>query len=405
MNIEVYRHLLRTFGRRPGIWIGVAAEVIRTLFQRVWVTIVVAHIASSLAAHNLGQARHYVLLFLAVYLIGAVTGIVGDLIAVRAEDDEYEHQELVFYKKLTGKDMSFYRDNQTGYLVSLFRHHVDGALLLTRQIRGEGVRAIVSLVVPVLVLAVVDARLGLVAAAILITQIIYISWSSSKANKYRKWTHEVYRKLTGEVSDHITNIVAYKSGGVDAKAISRIKALAHEETEAYWVRRKITISLDFPREIITAVGVTLAFFVVLGRANNNPATVGLVILTITYMFQIIRSVSELPTLMTNHDDMITKLQPTLRYLSTAHEDISDPQKPKALRIPKGAIKLDGVAFSYPAHQGQSKQIPVFNGLNIDIRGGEQVGIVGLSGAGKSTLVSLLMRFDDVQQGAITIDGL
>ena len=404
MNREVYRFLLQTFGRRPGIWAGVASEIIRTLCQRVWVTIVVAQIAAKLAAHDVAAAKHYVLLFFGVYIFGAAIGIIGDLIAIRAEDDEYEHVEIRFYKKLTNKDMSFYRDNQTGYLVSLFRHHADNGLLLVRQIRTEVVRAFVSLVVPVVVLGIVDMRLGLVALAILIVQMLYIGWSSSKVNKYRKWTHEIYRKMTGEVSDHITNIVAYKSGGVDAKAQSRVKALAHEETEAYWIRRKITMMLDAPRELITAAGVTAAFLVVLGHTTDNPTTVGLVILTITYMFQIIRSVSELPALTTNHDDMITKIHPTLQYFEKAYETIRDPEQPKPLAIKRGAISLKNVGFSYPLHHGQKNTVPVFSDLNLNIKGGEQVGVVGLSGAGKSTLVSLLMRFDDVDSGAITIDG-
>jgi len=75
-----------------------------------------------------------------------------------------------------------------------------------------------------------------------------------------------------------------------------------------------------------------------------------------------------------------------------------------LSIKKGAIAIDHVSFSYPAHEGQTKRIPVFRDLTIHIAGGEQVGIVGLSGAGKSTLVSLLMRFDDITGGAIKIDG-
>jgi ATP-binding cassette subfamily B protein len=50
-------------------------------------------------------------------------------------------------------------------------------------------------------------------------------------------------------------------------------------------------------------------------------------------------------------------------------------------------------------------VPVFEDLTVTIAGGEQVGIVGLSGAGKSTLAGLLMRFDDVTQGAIRIDGV
>lgn len=48
---------------------------------------------------------------------------------------------------------------------------------------------------------------------------------------------------------------------------------------------------------------------------------------------------------------------------------------------------------------------MFRNVNLSIAAGEKVGIVGLSGAGKSTLMSLIMRFDDIQQGSICIDGV
>ena len=80
-------------------------------------------------------------------------------------------------------------------------------------------------------------------------------------------------------------------------------------------------------------------------------------------------------------------------------------KPDAieLEVSGGEIEFKGIGFSYqnPANR-DSKQ--VFKGLDLFIEGGEKVGIVGRSGAGKSSLVSLLMRFYDVQEGNILIDG-
>jgi ATP-binding cassette subfamily B protein len=404
MNKEVYRHLLQTYGRLPGVWLGLCTEITRTAFQRVWVTIIVAQIATNLAAGNVPAAKHHVLMFLIVYAAGAIIGAIGDLVAIRSEDSRYERLEVDYYQRLTGKDMAFYRDHQTGYLVSLFRQYVDGMMLLTRLFRTDISRVVVSLTTPVVVLAIADRRLGLVTLGIIIVQLLYVLWSSSTVNRYRKLSHEIYRQLTGEISDHITNIVAFKSGGMEKQAAGRISKLAHEETEAFWQRRKISVSLDLPRDLITAIGVALAFMVVLSHAPSNPASVGLIMLTLTYMFQIVRSVSELPSLMTQHDDLITKLHPTLEYIGDAHETIKDPAKPRRLTVSKGALRVNHVGFSYPAHDGQAKSIPVFRDLDITIKGGEQVGIVGLSGAGKSTLVSLLMRFDDVKEGSITLDG-
>ncbi|HSW81032.1 MAG TPA: ABC transporter ATP-binding protein [Candidatus Saccharimonas sp.] len=403
MNKKVYSFLLNTYGRHAGIWFGVVAEVIRTLLQRVVVTIIVAQLAADLANHNLVNAQQHVLWFLAAYCSGALIGAVGDLVAVFAENHTYEKLGLAFYKKITGKDMAFYRDHQTGYLVSLFRQHLDGLMFLNRLIRGDVVRMIISLLAPVVVLFFAGPALGFVALAIIIVQAIYITWASTKATKYRELAHEIYRRVTGIVSDHITNIVAFKSGGREAEAVTTLDELQAKETQTFWLRRKVSVFLDLPRELATAIGVAAAFFVVVNGVQTRGSSVALIILTITYMFQIIRSISDLPNLVLQMDDQVTKIYPTLAYLTNDSETVRDPAKSKKLTITKGTITLRHVDFSYPAQQ-RSEQIAVFNDLNITIPGGQHVGIVGLSGAGKSTLTSLLLRFDDVTDGSITIDG-
>lgn len=74
-----------------------------------------------------------------------------------------------------------------------------------------------------------------------------------------------------------------------------------------------------------------------------------------------------------------------------------------LKVTAGAITFNHVGFVY--HQvDQNRSEQVFSDFNLHIAAGEKVGIVGRSGAGKSTLVSLLLRFYDVQQGSILIDG-
>ncbi len=81
------------------------------------------------------------------------------------------------------------------------------------------------------------------------------------------------------------------------------------------------------------------------------------------------------------------------------EDKADAQP---LAIKGGQINFHNVNFAYQAQNGH--HIQVFNHLNLDIKAGEKVGIVGRSGAGKSTLVNLLLRFYDIQNGTISVDG-
>ncbi len=79
-------------------------------------------------------------------------------------------------------------------------------------------------------------------------------------------------------------------------------------------------------------------------------------------------------------------------------DIQDKPNAKDLVVSQGGIQFDNVSFHYGEKKG------VINHLNLDIKPGEKVGLVGRSGAGKSTLVNLLLRFHDVEEGSIKIDG-
>ncbi|BBL91510.1 ABC transporter ATP-binding protein [Vibrio rotiferianus] len=79
-------------------------------------------------------------------------------------------------------------------------------------------------------------------------------------------------------------------------------------------------------------------------------------------------------------------------------DIQDKPDAKALQVSEGGIHFDNVSFHYGEKKG------VISNLDLNIKPGEKVGLVGRSGAGKSTLVNLLLRFHDVEEGCIKIDG-
>ena len=82
--------------------------------------------------------------------------------------------------------------------------------------------------------------------------------------------------------------------------------------------------------------------------------------------------------------------------------VLDRPDAKPLRVTRGDIRFDGVSFAYGAASNPPR--PVIDNLNLHIRPGEKIGLVGRSGAGKSTVVNLLLRFYDISQGRVLIDG-
>ncbi|CAN5482678.1 ABC transporter ATP-binding protein [soil metagenome] len=91
----------------------------------------------------------------------------------------------------------------------------------------------------------------------------------------------------------------------------------------------------------------------------------------------------------------------MNTLSRPHAVVDAPGA-RPLVVPRGEVRFEQVSFDYGAKKSASA--PIIDKLNLHIRPGEKIGLVGRSGAGKSTLVNLLLRFYDVASGRVTIDG-
>ena len=93
------------------------------------------------------------------------------------------------------------------------------------------------------------------------------------------------------------------------------------------------------------------------------------------------------------------VQEGMQSIAVPHSSVDRPGA-QPLEVSRGEIVFEQVTFGY----GRKDAAPVLSGLNLIVKPGERIGLVGRSGAGKSTLVNLLLRFHDVEQGSIAIDG-
>jgi ATP-binding cassette subfamily B multidrug efflux pump len=93
------------------------------------------------------------------------------------------------------------------------------------------------------------------------------------------------------------------------------------------------------------------------------------------------------------------VQEGMQTIAVPHA-MTDRPGAQELRVPQGEIRIERLSFTYGRADGKK----VLDDLNLVIKPGERVGLIGRSGAGKSTLVNLLLRFHDLEQGSIRIDG-
>ena len=144
--------------------------------------------------------------------------------------------------------------------------------------------------------------------------------------------------------------------------------------------------------VYAAVGLTGAFAAVAGSI-----TVGGLSAFLSYANQYTKPFNEISGVITEFQNALVCAE---RIFALIEEPTEEPDAPDArvLDHAEGIVKVNAVAFSYVADR------PLIKCLDLDVKSGERVAIVGPTGCGKTTLINLLMRFYDVNVGSISVDG-
>ncbi|MBD2865502.1 ABC transporter ATP-binding protein [Paenibacillus oceani] len=165
--------------------------------------------------------------------------------------------------------------------------------------------------------------------------------------------------------------------------------------------REVQTNVFFNRSFDILGNMSVAFIVWIGGMAVFERTMefGVLYAFITYIRQFFQPINSI-TQQWNTLQATTVSMDRLWRLFSIKPAVQDPERPKPLAAEsvQGRIDYDNIHFGYV------ESVPILSGLNLHIRPGEMIGIVGATGAGKSSLMSLLCRFYDVQQGSVKIDG-
>ncbi len=203
--------------------------------------------------------------------------------------------------------------------------------------------------------------------------------------------------VDGEMTDIVSNMPLVRAfGGFRRERARLANALGLELTARRNSLRYIELlRLAHAVVVIAVTVVLLAWVITVWRAGG--ATTGDVVLVSTLAFTILHSTRDLAVALVDMTQHYARLAEALMTVAGEHE-IQDKPNAAPLEPRRGAVHFDHVGFAYP--DGRL----VFSDFNLEIPGGQRVGLVGESGGGKSTVFALLQRFYDVQQGGIVVDG-
>ena len=341
--------------------------------------------------------------------LAALAAVLLASIALIALHTLVQHQALAigfpmrlrwnFHRLMLRQSLSFYADEFAGRVTA----KVMQTALAVRDVMLTAVDVVIGMGVYMLTLlaltAGMDWRLMLPFALWALAYGLACGYFVPRLGRAGKEQADARSLMTGRVTDAYTNIATVKLFSHS----QREAAYAREAMQAFQITGQVQMRLISAFEIVNHALIMLLMLSAGGlslwlwsRGQTGAGAVAAVIAMSLRLAGISHWVMwEFARLFEN----IGTVQDGISTL-TQTPAVADAPQARPLAVTHGDVRFENVSFAYEAGGGK----PVISGLNLHIRPGEKVGLVGRSGAGKSTLVNLLLRFHDVQGGRILIDG-
>ena len=366
------------------------------------VPLIIRYITSTVIYQESGQAMQttlmLVLLMLGLILLEAYCNFFiayyGHIMGAKME---YDMRNEIFqhYQKLSFR---FFDDQKVGQLMSRVTNDLFEISELFHHGPEDLVISIIKLIGSLAILLAINWRLALVAFAIVPLMVIYAGYFNVKMKQAFVRNRARIADINAQIEDNLSGIRV-------------VKSFANEEIELEKFKRGNDRFIDSKRESYRYMGLyhsglgaftTLISVIVIG-VGAVFITKDIIAITdlITFLLFINNFTDPIRKLINFTEQFQNGASGYSRFLEimSVCPDITDRPGAVDMQNVQGNIDFQNVSFSYDDRNGK-----VLSHLNLSVRAGEYIALVGPSGVGKSTLCSLIPRFYEVNEGAILVDG-
>lgn len=401
--IFYWRHVLRYPKLLAGLCITLPITI---LINNFLPPIILANVLSRLGRHDY-QAHHIWASFGPQLILFALLELSGGIIVWRIVDYFVYHLEARVERDLAqevfaammNQTADFHANNFSGSLVS------QNTKLLGAYIRmaDATIFQVSQLLFGIIFTAVILIDRAPLFVVVLLSISLFFMFTtffvSRRVQRLSAKHAGLESKQTGFVADAITNVMVIKSfarGRFETANFAKATDETHDNLMT--IMRASRRQLNYFNFVTGSMSILSLLFAIISVVdyNANIATVFLIFNYTAYvigqLFQFSNNtLKSFNRALGDASDMVQILskQPT----------VLDPEDPEKLQVKQGSIEFKDVTF---LHDGANRDL--FKDLNLHIKHGEKIGLVGHSGSGKTTFTRLLLRFSDIKSGEILIDG-
>ena len=338
-----------------------------------------------------------ILFALGLYAVSALFSMIQSYImAGVAQKATYKiRNELT--EKINKLPMKYFDKKTNGEVLSIISNDVDTLSTGLNQSITQIITSIFTIIGILVMMLSISWEMTLVSLLILPVSAVILKKVIGKSQKYFVKQQEYLGHVNGQVEEVYGGHNIVKVFGRENEAIKEFEKDNQELYKSGW-RSQFLSGLMHPLMNFVgnvgyvAVAILGGYFAVEGRI-----TVGNIQSFIQYNKQFTQPIGQVAQISSTIQSMLAAAERIFEFLEEK-EEVEDVKNPLSTDGLKGNIKFEHVHFGYDPEK------TIINDFNADVKDGQKIAIVGPTGAGKTTMVKLLMRFYDVNSGAILLDG-
>lgn len=205
-------------------------------------------------------------------------------------------------------------------------------------------------------------------------------------------------RLNSFVQEHINGMSIVQLFNREDKEREKFKSINNAHKEAY-IDTIFYFAIFWPLvEVLASLAMALVIWYGGGRAIMDQVTFGILLAFVQYVRQFFQPIQGLSEKFNTLQSALASSERIFSVLDTP-EKVKEPDTPKVIENPRGHISFNNVWFGY------NEEETILKDVSFEAEPGETVAIVGATGAGKTTIINLLMRFYDINEGSIKLDGI
>jgi len=265
----------------------------------------------------------------------------------------------------------------------------------------SAIRAVLYLstygILTLVLIAAFDWRLTLPTLIWLLAYMVFLRFFVPRLRELAKQSSDVRSLVMARVVDSYTNILTVKLFARLSDEDAYVREVLDEHQVAIAKHMRMTTRFILTLQVLNALLMVSTAIIGLNLWAQGLISASQVATALPLVWQISNMAGWVSFEIAGIFENVGVVQDGMETLTVPHT-LLDEADAKPLAVTRGKIRFEQVSFSY----GTGKA--VFDNIDLTVHPGERIGLIGRSGAGKSTLVNLLLRFFDVEQGRITIDG-